>query len=169
MRIITILTGITSALQISTQSIMQFSLSMMQILGYGRPEQRVCSDASFLLFMFTGYIKINHYYFNSKLLYKDLNMMWLFFENRNFNGHNLPFQVLTIAGRVECCGMKDRMVVAYGCRIKSQLINITTGLFLARLYNILIIASRLSQRNLYSRQNQVSNHVKKICRKLNKK
>ena len=77
MRIITILTGITSALQISTQSIMQFSLSMMQILGYGRPELRVCSDALFLLFMFTGYIKINHYYFNSKLLYKDLNVYLL--------------------------------------------------------------------------------------------
>ena len=42
--------------------------------------------------------------------------MWLF-ENRNFNAHNLPFEILTIAGRVICCGMKDRM--AYGCRKNS--------------------------------------------------
>ena len=49
----------------------------MQILGYGRPEQLVCSDTSFLLFMFAGYIKINHYYFNSKLIYKDLNIYLL--------------------------------------------------------------------------------------------
>lgn len=90
----------------------------MQILGYGRPEQLVCSDTSFLLFMFAGYIKINHYYSIQNLFIKILiyifYMMWLF-ENRNFNAHNLPFEILTIAGRVKCCSMKDRMVVAYGC------------------------------------------------------
>ena len=42
-------------------------------------------------------------------------MTWLHFRNRNFKSLNLSFEFI-IAGRLKCCGMEDRMVVAYGCR-----------------------------------------------------
>ena len=58
---------------------------------------------------------MNHYYFNLKLKYKDLHIYLLhdvagLKKKRNF------------AGRVKCCGKKDRTVVAYGYRKTKWLI-----------------------------------------------
>ena len=38
------------------------------------------------------------------------------FKNHNFNALNLSFKNAITAGRLKCCGMKDRTVVAHGCR-----------------------------------------------------
>ena len=36
-------------------------------------------------------------------------------KNQNFNPLNLLFKNVMTAGRLNCCGMEDRTVVAHGC------------------------------------------------------
>ena len=40
---------------------------------------------------------------------------WIF-ENHNSNALNLSHKNVITAGRLKCCGMEDRTVVAHGCR-----------------------------------------------------
>ena len=46
---------------------------------------------------------------------------WIF-ENHNFNAINLLFKNVITAGRLKCCGMEDRKVVAHGCWKTQKLI-----------------------------------------------
>ena len=72
------------------------------------------------------YIKRNRHYFNLKLKYKGL-YIYLSHEVADFpksqiNGLNLSYKIAITAERLKSYGMKDRKVVAHGCRKTKKII-----------------------------------------------
>ena len=70
------------------------------------------------------YDKRNRHYFNLKLKYKVLCLSHNVagFKNYNYNALNLLFKNVITAGRLKCCGMEDRTIVAHGYRKTKKII-----------------------------------------------